>query len=116
MDGASKFVRGDAIAGIIITMINIVGGLVIGVSGSGDELHRSGRAVHEADDRRRLGEPGPGISDLVGGRLAGDAQHADSSNMPAEFLQQLFSRPQALAVAGGFLGMLMFTSLPPFRC
>ncbi len=31
MDGASKFVRGDAIAGIIITLINIVGGLLIGV-------------------------------------------------------------------------------------
>ncbi len=31
MDGASKFVRGDAIAGIIITVINVVGGLVIGV-------------------------------------------------------------------------------------
>ena len=31
MDGASKFVRGDAIAGIVITVINIVGGLVIGV-------------------------------------------------------------------------------------
>src|SRR5207253_1978538 len=35
MDGASKFVRGDAIAGIIITLINIVGGLVIGVGGAG---------------------------------------------------------------------------------
>ena len=31
MDGASKFVRGDAIAGIVITLINIVGGLIIGV-------------------------------------------------------------------------------------
>ena len=31
MDGASKFVRGDAIAGIIITVINIVGGLIIGI-------------------------------------------------------------------------------------
>ena len=31
MDGASKFVRGDAIAGIIITLINIVGGLIIGM-------------------------------------------------------------------------------------
>ena len=31
MDGASKFVRGDAIAGIVITLINIVGGLFIGV-------------------------------------------------------------------------------------
>ena len=38
MDGASKFVRGDAIAGIIITLINIVGGLFIGVIESGMSL------------------------------------------------------------------------------
>ncbi len=38
MDGASKFVRGDAIAGIIITLINIVGGLVIGVVDAGMDL------------------------------------------------------------------------------
>ena len=34
------------------------------------------------------------------------------SNLPSEFLRQLFLRPQALAVAGGFLGILIFTSLP----
>ena len=38
MDGASKFVRGDAIAGIVITVINIVGGLVIGVAQFGMSL------------------------------------------------------------------------------
>ena len=35
-----------------------------------------------------------------------------SVNLPSEFLKQLFSRPQALAVAGGFLGVLIFTDLP----
>src|SRR5262245_62356338 len=34
------------------------------------------------------------------------------SNMPRDFIQQLFSRPQALAVTGGFLAILIFTSLP----
>ena len=57
MDGASKFVRGDAIAGIVITLINIVGGLFIGMIEMG--MARQGRlAVHHADDRRRPGEPG----------------------------------------------------------
>ena len=74
MDGASKFVRGDAIAGIIITLINIVGGLVIGVVEYGMELRRGGLALHEADDRRRPGEPGAGVLDLAGRRLAGHAQ------------------------------------------
>ena len=43
MDGASKFVRGDAIAGIVITLINIVGGLFIGVVEDGMTLGRGGR-------------------------------------------------------------------------
>jgi flagellar biosynthesis protein FlhA len=60
MDGASKFVRGDAIAGIIITLINIVGGLIIGYL-KPDGTGAIGRAVHETDDRRRAGQPGPGI-------------------------------------------------------
>src|SRR5690606_7518401 len=38
MDGASKFVRGDAIAGIIITLINILGGFVIGIAQQGMEI------------------------------------------------------------------------------
>ena len=42
MDGASKFVRGDAIAGIIITVINIVGGLIIGMAEAGMSLVEAG--------------------------------------------------------------------------
>ena len=38
MDGASKFVRGDAIAGLLITFINIVGGIIIGVAAAGHQL------------------------------------------------------------------------------
>ena len=83
MDGASKFVRGDAIAGIVITLINIVGGLVIGMAESGMPLARGRRALHEADDRRRPGQPGAGVSDLAGRRLAGHAQHADDQPAPA---------------------------------
>jgi flagellar biosynthesis protein FlhA len=41
MDGASKFVRGDAIAGLIITAINIFGGIIIGVTHHGMELSES---------------------------------------------------------------------------
>ena len=112
MDGASKFVRGDAIAGIIITLINIVGGLVIGVVESGMDDRPGGRAVHQADDRRRPGEPGAGVLDFAGRRLAGHARSSGDTNLPAQFLPQLFSRPQALAVTGAFVGVLVFTSLP----
>ena len=47
---------------------------------------------------------------LAAGMLV--TRSSQASNLPSEFLRQLFSRPQALAVAGGFLGILIFTSLP----
>ncbi len=111
MDGASKFVRGDAIAGIIITMINIVGGLVIGVF----EAQMGIADAAELFTKLTIGDglvsqiPAFLIS-LAAGLLV--TRSTQKSNMPGDFIQQLFSRPQALAVAGGFLGILMFTSLP----
>ena len=41
MDGASKFVKGDATAGIVITIINIVGGLIIGVAQLHMDIHQN---------------------------------------------------------------------------
>ncbi|MCH7726549.1 MAG: flagellar biosynthesis protein FlhA [Planctomycetes bacterium] len=110
MDGASKFVRGDAIAGILITVINVIGGLVIGVQ-AGMPL---GRAV-EVFTKLTIGDglvsqvPAFLIS-LAAGLLV--TRSTQSMNLPREFMRQLFSRPQALLVAGGFLGVLVFTSLP----
>ncbi len=111
MDGASKFVRGDAIAGIIITLINIVGGLVIGVF----EAHMGLMEAAELFTKLTIGDglvsqiPAFLIS-LAAGLLV--TRSTQKSNMPSEFMQQIFSRPQALAVAGGFLAILIFTSLP----
>ena len=51
MDGASKFVRGDAIAGIVITLINIVGGLIIGVFEAGTDAKSGGGSLYYADHR-----------------------------------------------------------------
>ena len=48
MDGASKFVRGDAIAGILILVINIIGGLVIGVMAPRHVVRRRGARLHAA--------------------------------------------------------------------
>ncbi len=65
MDGAGKFVRGDAVAGVVILLVNIAGGLFLGA----DPRHGAGRRdqrLHQADDRRRAGEPGPGVPDLAG--------------------------------------------------
>ncbi len=60
MDGASKFVKGDAIAGIVITVINILGGFAVGVGQLGLPLERSAPPVHPAHRGGRAGHPDPG--------------------------------------------------------
>jgi flagellar biosynthesis protein FlhA len=111
MDGASKFVRGDAIAGIIITLINIVGGLFIGMIELGWGLGQSASTFTTLTIGDGLVTQVPAfLISLAAGLLV--TRSSTESNLPAEFLRQLFSRPQALAVAGGFLSILIFTSLP----
>jgi flagellar biosynthesis protein FlhA len=55
MDGASKFVRGDAVAGILIMLINVVGGLFIGVLQHNLDIGTAAKYLHPADDWRRSG-------------------------------------------------------------
>ena len=111
MDGASKFVRGDAIAGIVIILINIIGGLFIGIVSNGMSLSQAGALFTTLTIGDGLVTQVPAfLISLAAGMLVTRSNQA--SNLPGEFLRQLFSRPQALAVAGGFLGILIFTSLP----
>jgi flagellar biosynthesis protein FlhA len=110
MDGASKFVRGDAIAGIVITLINIVGGFVIGMM-DGMTLSESASVFTKLSIGDGLVSQVPAfLISLAAGLLV--TRSSSETNLPAEVFQQLFSRPQALAVAGGFLGLLVFTNLP----
>ena len=60
MDGASKFVRGDAVAGLIITLINVIGGILIGVVQRGMSSRGCGQRLYLADHRRRTCQPDPG--------------------------------------------------------
>lgn len=111
MDGASKFVRGDAIAGIVITLINIVGGLIIGVFEAQFTLSEAAGIYTQLTIGDGLVSQVPALLiSLAAGLLV--TRSTQRTDLPAEFLVQLFSRPQALLVAGGFLGMLVFTSLP----
>ena len=111
MDGASKFVRGDAVAGIVITIINIIGGLYVGIV----EAQMSAGEAAELFTKLTIGDglvsqvPAFLIS-LAAGLLV--TRSSTPVNLPSEFLKQLFSRPQALAVASGFLVVLLFTTLP----
>ena len=66
MDGASKFVRGDAIAGIVITMINIGGGFVVGVWEGGLTFAQAGEVFTKLTIGDGLGQPSSRVLDLVG--------------------------------------------------
>ena len=111
MDGASKFVRGDAIAGIVIMMINVIGGLYIGVM-------RYGMPIGDAAELFTKLTIGDGLVSQVPALLISLAagllvtRSAQSSDMPVEFMQQLFGNPRALMVAGAFMSIMIVTNLP----
>ncbi len=111
MDGASKFVRGDAIAGVIITALNIVGGLVIGITQGGLGLAEAAELYTKLTIGDGLVSQIPALLiSLAAGLLV--TRGSEATNLPSEFLKQLFTKPEVLAVAGVFLGLLVFTKLP----
>ena len=111
MDGASKFVRGDAIAGIIITLTNVVGGLIIGVFQAGMGLGEAAQLFTKLTIGDGLVSQLPAfLIALAAGLLV--TRSSESTSLPSQFLKQLFSHPQALLITSGFLGILIFTQLP----
>ncbi len=111
MDGASRFVRGDAIAGLLITGINLVGGLMLGVLDAGMSPVEAGSVYSRLTVGDGLVSQVPALLiSLAAGLLV--TRSSREVDLPREFLRQLFSRAQVLAVAGGFLGLLMWTRLP----
>jgi flagellar biosynthesis protein FlhA len=105
MDGASKFVRGDAIAGIIILLVNLIGGVLVG-------LFQHNLGLTEALGRYALLTVGDGlvtqIPALIISTAAGIVVSRASSeqDLSREFSTQIFGRPQTLYVAAAVLGTL----------
>ena len=105
MDGASKFVRGDAVAGIIITIINVIGGFAVGMA-------QHGMAAGDAAQVYTLLTIGDGlvaqIPSLVLSTAAGIivTRVSASENMGEQMVGQLFDNPKVLAVTAGVLGLL----------
>lgn len=111
MDGASKFVRGDAIAGIVITFVNIIGGLYIGIAQAGMSVSEAAALFTKLTIGDGLVSQVPALLvSLAAGLLV--TRSAKKANLPLQFLQQLLGNPKALAVAGGFLTILIVTNLP----
>jgi flagellar biosynthesis protein FlhA len=105
MDGASKFVRGDAIAGILILFINIIGGLAIGMMAHGLPLATAGRTY-------TLLTIGDGLVTQIPALLLSTAvaiivtRMSGSQDMGGEINRQLFKSPKALGVAAGLLAVM----------
>jgi flagellar biosynthesis protein FlhA len=105
MDGASKFVRGDAVAGILILFINIIGGLAIGIIGHGLPLAQAGKTY-------TLLTIGDGLVTQIPALLLSTAvalivtRMSRAQDMGGELTKQLFGNPKALGVAAGLLATM----------
>jgi len=105
MDGASKFVRGDAVAGILILVINIVGGLLIGTM-----MHDL--PMGEASRTYTLLTIGDGLVAQIPGLLLSVAvaiivtRISRDQDVGEELGKQLFGQPKALGVAAAVLGIM----------
>ena len=111
MDGASKFVRGDAIAGIVITLVNVVGGIYVGMVEGGLGLMESLRVYTQLSIGDGLSSQIPAFVLSVGaGMLV--TRSTGRTNLGEEVLGQLLSKPAALVTAAGFLLLLLPTPMP----
>ncbi|MDI9484257.1 MAG: flagellar biosynthesis protein FlhA [Bacillota bacterium] len=104
MDGATKFVKGDAIAGIIITVINLLGGFAVG-------MFQKGMDFSGALNRYTLLSVGDGLVSQIPALLLSTAtgiivtRGASENNLGAEVTAQLFSQYRVLAAAAGVVGI-----------
>ena len=111
MDGASKFVRGDAIAAIIITFINILGGIFIGKFQLGWDLIPTMKTFTILTIGDGLVSQVPAfIVSLAAGLIV--TRSSSRKNLGDEMLGQLFAKPAALVVAAAFLLMMSITGMP----
>jgi flagellar biosynthesis protein FlhA len=113
MDGASKFVRGDAVAGILIVFINVIGGIVIGT------LQR-GMSIADAAQTFTLLTIGDGLVAQIPALIVSTAagiivtRTGGTSDLGTELGNQVFSKPKALYAGGGVMTLLAIMPGLPF--
>lgn len=105
MDGASKFVRGDAVAGLLIMVISIVGGLIIGVG-------QHGLAFGQAAEVYTILTIGDGLVAQIPALIISTAagvvvsRVADDQDVGQQMVGQLFANPNVLFITSGIVGMM----------
>lgn len=117
MDGANKFVRGDAIAGIIITVINVVGGLLIGTLqhdmpfGEAAEVY----TLLTIGDGLVAQIPSLILSTAAGLIVTREGGDSDSASMGDQIFSQLFSNPRVMAITTGVMVLVgLIPGMPNF--
>ena len=112
MDGASKFVKGDAIAGIVILLINIVGGMVIGVLQLGMHWDQSLQTYALLTIGDGIVTQVPALVIAVGTGII-VTRSASDTNLSQEVLRQITSFPKTLLlVAAALCGLLLLPGIP----
>jgi flagellar biosynthesis protein FlhA len=111
MDGASKFLRGDAIAAVVITLVNIFGGLYVGMVQYGWGWQQTVGLFTRLTIGDGLVTQIPALLVSVSAALMVTRSTA-RTDLGEEILSQLTCRPAVLAVTAAFLGILTLTSLP----
>ena len=113
MDGASKFVRGDAVAGILMTLINIIGGLAIGTL-------QLGMKIGEAASTYTLLTIGDGLVAQIPALIISTAagiivtRATSESDFAADIQSQVTKQPKAVIVSSGVLGIIGLMPGMPF--
>jgi len=106
MDGASKFVRGDAIAGIIITLVNIIGGLLIGVLQKNLDLATAAKYYTMLTIGDGLVAQIPALIISTAAGIVVTRANNNGKHMGEEVISQLFVNTRALYISGAVFGIL----------
>ena len=105
MDGASKFVRGDAVAGIIIMLLNIVGGLIVGVLQHNMELAQAAKNYTLLTIGDGLVAQIPGlIVSIAAGMVV--TRVSDDRDIGQQVMGQMFRNPRVIGITAGIVGFL----------
>lgn len=114
MDGASKFVKGDAIMSIVVTFVNLIGGIIMG-------FMNDGGSFSEIIQTYSVATVGDGLMSQIPALLISVStgmivtRSASESNMNDDFTKQFTSQPRVLMLAGIALLFLIFIGFPPLQ-
>lgn len=113
MDGASKFVKGDAIISIVITVVNLIGGVAVGFMNGGDfQTVLSTYSISTVGDGLMSQIPALLISVATGMLVTRSTSDAD---LNTDVIQQFTKQPMVLMIAGAVMPLLILIGFPPIQ-